>query len=85
MRNNHTAPGMVSVPVANMQPGDVIVWTKTGELLHAHDCNEVNPYKLAAAGEMYQMLKEAVDNYGKLGGSWLDKARKALEKARGEK
>lgn len=54
---------------------------------------EANAALIAAAPEMYAALAEAVEKYGKPGGpwnvpsepgSWIEKAKNALKKARGE-
>lgn len=55
---------------------------------------QANAHLIAAAPDMYEALEAAVSEYGKPGGpwnvpsepgTWIDKARAALAKARGEK
>ena len=44
-----------------------------------HDMNLI-----AAAPDMYEALEAAILEYGKPGGPWIDKAKAAIVKARGE-
>ena len=88
--NNHGEVKGFSIPTTDLNPGDGIIWTTDGCLIRIYDCSFDN---LDAAREMYEALSEAVELYGKPGGpwnvpgdpgSWIEKAKRALQKARGE-
>ena len=88
--NQEDCPDVFQLPAMYLEPGKGIIWTTDGCLLDVCNCSFD---KFDAMREMYAALSEGVELYGKPGGpwnvpgdrgSWLDKARKALTKAKGQ-
>jgi len=85
--------GTISVPVADLDPGEGFIYTLEGDVLFVKGVSRFATTYIPAAADMVQVLTEAVELYGKPGGpwnvpgepgTWIAKAKEALWKARGE-
>lgn len=85
--------GTVSFPMADIEPGEGFIYSLEGDIIEVKGVTTTDFLIFDARRELYSALKEAVELYGKPGGpwnvpgdpgSWIEKAKKALKKARGE-